>query len=180
MNSDFMKKRLNTFDRKCLELALAMAKKAYRAGNFPVGAVLTIDDEIIDAGGNERAKKKTWGAHAENILIIKNGVSIQKAHRQNKITKIYSTLEPCMQCLGASVSNRIGQIFFVQKDPIGGACDLKHDNIGLWYKKVWPQIYHCPVSDGPRKLMAKFFRRAIKDGNTTGWYKKCLDHFNID
>jgi len=171
-------KKLNKFDTRCLKLVVDISKKTYEAGNFPVGAVLVIDNKIIDATGNENKKKKSWVAHAENALIIKNAKAIQKAHKQNKIIKLYSTLEPCIQCLGASVSNRISQIFFIQKDPIGGACALKHNNIGLWYKEVWPEIKHCPISNEPKKLFVSYFHNEIKNGNASKWYKKCLDYYS--
>jgi tRNA(adenine34) deaminase len=172
-----MNKKLNGLDKKCLELVIDISKKTYKAGNFPVGAVLVIDNKIIDAAGNERRKQRSWAAHAENSLIIKNGEAILRARKQNKIVKLYSALEPCIQCLGASVINRVNQIFFIQKDPIGGACDLGHNNISPWYKEIWPKIYYCPMSDEPKKLLIEFFHNEIRNENATKWYKKCYNYY---
>ena len=90
-----------------------------------------------------------------------------------KVVSLYSTLEPCIQCLGASVTNHIDRILFIERDPNGGACDLKHDNIGLWYREFWPEIKHCAISDEPKQLMVRFFKEEITKGNTD-WPTKML------
>lgn len=169
-------KKLNQFDKKCFERAISMAREAYTKATFPVGAVLVIDNEIVDAAGNEIYTKKSFVNHAENNLIIKNGQLLAQAYGQRKTISLYSTLEPCVQCLGAAVTNHINKILYIEKDPNGGACDMKHDNIGLWYREVWPEIIHIPFSDEPKQLMIKFFQDEIKRGNTE-WPEKMLKLF---
>lgn len=169
---------INEFDKKCLEAAIDIARKTYEAGNYPVGAVLAIDGKIVATAGNEINKYKSAVKHAENNLIIKNGRILKEAHTQGKIISLYSTLEPCIQCLGASVTNNVNRILFIECDPNGGACNLKHDNIGLWYKEVWPEILHCKISDEPKDLMIKFFHKEIEKGNTA-LPERMLKLFNI-
>ena len=160
---------LNQLDKKCLELALEEARKNCKEGYLPVGAVLVIDKKIIDIGRNrlnlDKIKDRSYVNHAENLLIIKNGHLLTDAYKKNKIISLYSTLEPCIQCLGASVTNHVNKIFFMQKDPNGGACNLKHNNIGLWYKEVWPKIIYCPISDEPKNLLIEYYYEEIKKGN---------------
>ncbi len=169
---------LNELDKKCFTLAIDMANKSYEAGDFPVGAVLVIDDKIFDTSGNER-NKESWVTHAENSLLIRNDINIKQAHKENKIIKLYTTLEPCIQCLGASIMNRVDQIFFIQKDGIGGACDIKSNNLGAWYGEIWPKIYHIPFSDKPRQLLVKFFENEINsDKSISEWYKKCYEYYS--
>ena len=166
-------KKIDPFDKQCFEVAISIARETYKAGNYPVGAVLAINNEIIDTAGNEINKQKSFVNHAENSLIIKNGRLLSEAWKQGKTISLYSTLEPCIQCLGASVTNHISRILFIESDPNGGACNLKHDNIGLWYREVWPEIIHLPFTDEPKQLMIKFFNEEIKRGNTE-WPKKML------
>ncbi|MFH1402266.1 MAG: nucleoside deaminase [Patescibacteria group bacterium] len=163
----------NQFDQQCFETAINVAKETYKQNNYPVGAVLAIDNKIIDTAGNEVNKQKSSVYHAENTLIIRNGQLLNNAFKQGKIISLYSTLEPCVQCLGASVTNHITRILFIEKDPNGGACNLQHDNIGLCYREVWPEIIHFPFTDEPRQLMIKFFHEEIKRGNTK-WPEKML------
>jgi tRNA(Arg) A34 adenosine deaminase TadA len=165
--------KLNEFDKQCFEQAISIARETFANSNYPVGAVLAVDDKIIGSAGNEINKQKSFVNHAENALIIKNGKELAEAYEQNKTISLYSTLEPCIQCLGACVTNHVSRILFIQKDPNGGACDLKHNNIGVWYKEVWPEITHIPFTNEPKQLMVKFFNEEIKRGNTK-WPQKML------
>jgi len=169
--------RLSQFDKQCLETAVDVTRKTYKVGNYPVGSVLAIENKIIGIGGNEfnlgKHKKRSFVNHAENLLIIKYGHLLSDAYKQNKVISLYSTLEPCIQCLGASVSNHVNRILFIERDPNGGACNMRHDNIGLWYKEVWPKIIQCDFSKEPIQLMIKFFHEEIKRGNVE-WPKKML------
>jgi tRNA(adenine34) deaminase len=174
---------LNQFDKQCFSAAIKAASETYEAGNYPVGAVLVIDNEIIGVGDNEfnlsKPEQRSFVNHAENLLIIKYGQLLSDAYKQNKIISLYSTLEPCIQCLGASVTNHINRILFIECDPNGGACSLKHDNIGLYYKEFWPEINHFPYTDEPKKLMIKYFQEEIKKGKTE-WPGKMLRLLNAD
>ena len=166
------------FDKSCLQQAVDLAKQAFAAGDFPVGAILVIDEQVIDTAGNEKNTQKTRTAHAENILIISNCAIIKDAHKENKVVKLYTTLEPCIQCLGASVSNRVNQVFFIQRDAIGGACGLSRDGIGSWYKDNWPEIHHVQYSDEARKLLVNYFEKEMAIDNTNDWYKKCFEYYS--
>jgi len=161
-------------DKKYLKLCIQTAEETYKKyGNYPIGAVLVIDGELVETLGNEIKGRKSFVQHAENQLIINNATKLYEAFEKGKRAVLYSTLEPCIQCLGASVTNHISKIVYVQKDPNGGACDLKHDNIGLFYKNKWPEIIHAPISDAPLKLMLEFFHSEIEKGNTK-WPSKML------
>ena len=172
------KLRLSQFDKKCFEAAISIAHETYSAGNYPVGAVLAIDEKIVGTAGNEINKQKSFVNHAENNLIIEHGQLLSEAWKKGEIISLYSTLEPCIQCLGASVTNHINRILFIEYDPNGGACNLTHDNIGVWYKEVWPEIVQFNFSDEPKKLMIRFFHEEIKRGNTK-WPKKMLSLLKV-
>lgn len=168
-----MSGKINSFDKQCLLKAINAAAASFRKGNYPVGAVLSIDNKIVAVGGNEINKCKSFVYHAENNLIINNGDKLFKA-RSKKIISIYTTLEPCIQCLGACVTNHVDRIIYIQKDPNGGACNLKYNNIGLWYKEFWPQIIYAPISKTPKNLMLAYFKEEIKNGNNK-WPQKMID-----
>lgn len=161
-------------DKKYLNLCIDKAEETYKKfDNYPVGAVLTIDSKLVEASGNQIKGKKSFVHHAENQLIINNATELYEAFEDNKEIVLYSTLEPCIQCLGTSVTNHINKVVYIQRDPNGGACDLRHDNIGLFYKNHWPEIIHAEISNKPLKLMLEFFHSEIKKGNTK-WPSKML------
>lgn len=150
-----------------------MAKKAYENGNYPVGAVVAAEEEIISQASNEIKSSGSIVSHAENIAITQKGRELLQASEANKEISLFSTLEPCLQCLGAATMNGVKKIYFIQKDPNGGACGIKYDNIGLYYKEFWPEIFHAPISDEPLKLMLRFFHEEIDQGNTK-WPNRML------
>jgi tRNA(adenine34) deaminase len=161
-------------DEKYLKLTIEVAREAFEKGNYPVGAVLVIGDKIVGVAGNKINEKKSFVNHAENSLIIKFGAELAKIKDQkDKEVVLYSTLEPCIQCLGAAVTNHVDKICYIEKDPNGGACNLKHDNIGLWYKEFWPEISQINFSDEPKKMMIEFFKRELNQGNAK-WADRML------
>lgn len=166
-------KSINAIDKKYLDLAISIARQTADLGNYPVGAVLTIDDTLVDSAGNEINTKQSYVQHAENSLIIRNGQILSEAFQANANIVLYSTLEPCIQCLGAAVTNHVNKIVYIQSDPNGGACNMSHDNIGDWYKHAWPEILHLPISEEPKDMMISFFHREISHGNTK-WPTKML------
>jgi len=168
---------LSDTDVKNLNLALDAALKAYDLGNYPVGAVLTIDNVVVGSGENKINEGKSYFNHAEISLIATHSSKLYDAYSSGKQIVLYSTLEPCIQCLGAAVTNHINKIIYITKDPNGGACDIKHDNIGDWYKHTWPEIVYAPISENPLELMVRFFKNEIVKGNTK-WPEKMLRLYN--
>src|SRR4030042_3090059 len=108
-----MKTKLSKFDRKCLQKATKKAAEAFGSGtNYPVGAVLAIDNKIVEATGSTMFKRQSRVWHAENTLVIRNGKKLFKANELGKSSTLYTTLEPCIQCLGACVTNNISRIIY--------------------------------------------------------------------
>ncbi len=105
-------------DRKFMFNALVEAKKAYSKGQIPIGAVLSIEGRIVDVNSNSQFKNKNWFHHAENILIQRHGERIKDARKTNKSVELYTTMEPCLMCLGAMVHSRLSRIIYACPDPV--------------------------------------------------------------
>jgi tRNA(adenine34) deaminase len=105
-----------------MEVAIEMAGNALNAGNFPVGAIIVANDEIVGKGFRENASGESDNEldHAE-ALALKDWL---KNKRKGYGTELiaYSTLEPCLMCLGALIINGIDTIVYAVEDPMGGAC----------------------------------------------------------
>jgi cytosine/creatinine deaminase len=78
--------------------ALKEAKKGYKEGGIPIGAVLVKNNKIVGRGHNKRIQNNSNILHAE-MDCLENA----KRHsgRWYKNTIIYSTLSPCSMCSGA-------------------------------------------------------------------------------
>ena len=63
----------NVHDEKMMRLALHEAEKAYKAGEVPIGCVITHGDKIIGRAYNMREALNDPTAHAEMIAITQAG-----------------------------------------------------------------------------------------------------------
>jgi tRNA(adenine34) deaminase len=124
---------------KYMREAIAMAKKAERKDEVPVGAVIVKRGEIIARACNLRETKKDPVAHAEILAIKKAAKKLRGWRLENCI--IYVTLEPCPMCAGAIVNSRIKQVVFGAYDPKAGA-------LGSLYDLAEGKLNHTPQVTG--------------------------------
>ena len=101
--------------RRAIELAL----ESEREGNIPVGAVITLDGEIIGEGHSAVLQPEYHpGRHAE-VMALRD-VDNELWPRAGEMT-CYSTLEPCVMCAGTLLLHGIGRVVFGAVDRDGGA-----------------------------------------------------------
>ncbi len=106
--------------------ALEQAKIALSAGEFPVGCVMVYQNEVLTTG----SRKGTIGDrpneidHAE-MIALKRFTDIPRKTENHRIS-LFTTLEPCLMCLGALILSGIGEIVYAYEDVMGGGtnCDL--------------------------------------------------------
>ncbi len=106
-------------DEEYMQIALAAAADAGRAGDVPIGAVVVHEDEVIAVAGNRREQDQDPTAHAE-ILALREAGRQLSSWRLNDCV-LYITLEPCPMCMGACINARIGRLVFACRDPKAGA-----------------------------------------------------------
>ena len=93
-----------------MDVALSLAKKAYKKNEVPVGALIVKDNKIISKAYNKKESKHNPICHAEIIAISKACNKLKTWHLDDCI--LYVTLEPCMMCSGAIEQSRIQQVFY--------------------------------------------------------------------
>jgi tRNA(Arg) A34 adenosine deaminase TadA len=99
--------------------ALDLATEAAAAGEVPVGAVVTIADEVVAEARNAMRGSSDPTAHAEMVAIRAAGAKLGTS-RLDRCT-LWVTLEPCAMCAGAIALARIKALRFAAEDPKGGA-----------------------------------------------------------
>jgi tRNA(adenine34) deaminase len=109
-------------DNKYISRAIQIALDAESRGNLPVGAAITLDNNIIAEGGSSILTPAYHpGRHAEMEAL--RHVAIELWDRAREMT-CYSTLEPCVMCFGALLLHGVGRIVFGAEDRQGGASSL--------------------------------------------------------
>lgn len=97
-------------EERFMKEALALAEKAKKKGEVPIGAVVVYRGKIIGKGYNLRTKKQMATAHAE-VRAIEQACKKLKSWRLPG-AELYVTLEPCPMCMGAVLNARIDRVYF--------------------------------------------------------------------
>lgn len=101
-------------------LALEEARQAESHGDVPIGAVIVIEGEVVASRHNERQLRNDPTAHAEMLALRDASERLGTSHLVG--ATLYTTLEPCPMCAGASVLARVDRVAFGASDPKAGAC----------------------------------------------------------
>jgi len=98
--------------------ALDLAAEAAAAGEVPVGAVITLGEEIVAETRNAMRGSSDPTAHAE-MEAIRAAAATLGASRLDDCT-LWVTLEPCAMCAAAIALARLKSLRFAAEDPKGG------------------------------------------------------------
>ena len=141
--------------KEFMSKAIEQAKKAYEAGEVPVGAVIVKDGEIIAEGYNMREQKQNALSHAE-IECIGKACEVLKSWRLDGC-ELYVTLEPCPMCTGAIINSRIKTVVFGAYDLKAGSMDSVINLCDYPYNHK-PEIYGGIMEDECKEILEKFFQ----------------------
>ena len=158
-----------------MKKALDQARKALDAGEFPVGCVLVHQNQILATG----ARKGTVGNfpneidHAE-MVALKRLVNMVINTSQKKIV-LFTTMEPCLMCLGALILNGISEIVYAYEDVMGGGlnCDLS---------KLPPLYTKDPISIVPhilRQNSLELFKAFFNIPENSYWKGSLLAEYTL-
>ncbi|MBI4043097.1 MAG: nucleoside deaminase, partial [Deltaproteobacteria bacterium] len=131
-------------------------KNAADAGEVPVGAVVTRNDELVAAGRNCRELKLDPMGHAE-IVALREAADKLKRWRLHDCV-LYVTLEPCLMCAGAIILARIPQLVFAARDPKAGAVVSLYQVLQDSRLNHHVEIREGVMSEESSELLKNFFR----------------------
>ncbi len=136
--------------------ALELARMAYDMDEVPVGAVVTVNDEIVGEGFNRTITDCDPTAHAE-IVALRNAASQLGNHRM-PAAKMFVTIEPCAMCAGAIVQARLAVLAYGAADPKSGAVDSSMNVLGHKNLNHRCQVIGTILEDECRELIQSYFR----------------------
>lgn len=138
-------------DIRYMRLALDEAQKAYNADEVPIGAVITLDGQIIGRGHNLTERLADVTAHAEIQAITAAAETLGFKYLDG--CTVYVTVEPCVMCAGAMYWAKIARLVY-------GAPDDKYG-----YTHIAPDALHPKttvesgvLADECAELMKEFFK----------------------
>lgn len=143
--------------QKYMNMALDMAKKAIKYDDVPIGAIV-VDQagNVLGKGYNQKEKLKNPTKHAEMIAIVNACKKFGDWRLENCI--IYSTLEPCLMCLGTILQTRINWIVFgLESEKFG--CIKTLDKLIQGKIFSYDIGYTYEFSLESKKILQSFFNR---------------------
>ncbi len=137
--------------------ALEEARRAFELGEVPVGAVVVYRDRIAGRGHNRTESSGQPFEHAEVLAMWDAVANLGRKTLEDCI--LYSTVEPCVMCIGAVMLARVPRVIFGVREPRTGACE------SVFAIPNDPSLENPVVVTGgveeerARELMQAFFRR---------------------
>lgn len=168
-----------TSDDFFMQQALREARKAYKATEVPVGAVIVKDEKVIARAWNQVETLKDATAHAE-MLALTAAQNVLGDWRLEGCT-LYVTKEPCPMCAGAIVHCRPDRVVFGCPDPKSGAA-------GGWINLLDanPPLNHkCEITSGIMLddclgILQSFFREAREKKKLEKEARRNLDQGDLN
>ena len=143
-------------DENLMREALRLARKARKADEVPVGAVVVREGKTIARGYNQVELLKDATAHAEMLALT----AAEAAVGDWRLTDcdLYVTKEPCPMCAGAIVHTRVRRVIFGCADVRAGAAGtvmnlLQHNSLNHQ-----TQITSSVLQDECAAILQDFFR----------------------
>jgi tRNA(adenine34) deaminase len=112
-------------DTDYMQQALNEARRAFDAGEVPVGAVVVLNGRIIARGHNQVEQLSDPTAHAEMIALTSAFGFLGSKYLPE--ATLYVTVEPCLMCAGALYWSKIGRIVWGADDEKNGHKRLTGD-----------------------------------------------------
>ncbi len=141
-----------------MKMALDQARTALDAGEFPVGCVLVHQNRILATG----ARKGSMGNfpneidHAEMIAL--KCLADMDINTDKKEMVLFTTMEPCLMCLGALILSGISEVVYAYEDVMGGGTGCNLTGLTPLYRNQKISIVPHILRQQSLELFKAFFR----------------------
>ena len=113
-----------------MQEALQVATEGLKNGELPIGAVVVLNDQIIARAYTTERKEHRLLVHAELRALLEADHLSPFPGRRSDVA-LFTTLEPCLMCMGAAMSFFLGTIYYALEAPGDGATSL----VSGWQRK---------------------------------------------
>lgn len=142
---------------KFMREALAEAEAAGQADEFPVGAVVVLDGMVIARGRARHNEYRSQIRHAELNALLAGGEALWTDYKR---AILFTTVEPCPMCLGATVMADIPHIIFAKHDQVvKSQLTLEHNPYVRRHIKTY---YGGVLEDESTQILARYRPHDLK------------------
>lgn len=158
-----------------MKLAIDLAERALEKNELPIACIIFYNETIVAQSHTSESEDKRLLVHAELKALME--LDRKKIKTKEKMQmELFTNLEPCMMCLGASISSFVGKVCY--------SLDAPSDGAAKWAVKSWndyhiassfclPEITSGILEDENKEL----FKRYIdihKDSPLVEWVKTLI------
>jgi tRNA(adenine34) deaminase len=166
----------NTCVTHYMHRAIMMAAKGMNNGELPIGALIVHDENILAENYSQEQTQQRRIVHAE-FLVLNAVDQLKPSSVERSEMVLFTTLEPCIMCLGAAMTFGIRTIYYALESPIDGASKLIPH---YFANEEYHLGYSIPIIQGGilREKSIELFRQYVtihpNDG-TVQWIKMLLE-----
>ncbi len=152
-------------DEYFMKLALEQAELALKNDWIPIGAVFVKDHRVITHGRKNGIVHPHFD-HAEHNGCYQTLWS-REGPRNLTGFVVYTTLEPCIMCMGMLMAARVSRIVYGLNDPYGGGGFMLANPAQLpaRFQKERPVINGGVLQEESRDLLRQFFSKQVDAPN---------------
>ena len=156
--------------------AIEEAKKAMDEEELPIAAILVSGDAELSRSQTQTKRMKSMTAHGELLALLDAG---EKVFTSPRPLVIYTTLEPCLMCIGAAMQCQVDKIVYAMPAMPDGGSRFVDDILAKGQKP--PEIVGGVLRDEAIELMRQFVKENPQHFGI-GYAKALLDGVdkNID
>lgn len=138
-------------DHYWMKEALKVARKGMENNELPIASILVGGEREIGHGTTLTYSHNSPVAHGELFVLLNAQKDVYTCDRP---LVLYTTLEPCIMCIGAAIECGVDKIVYgMPAIPDGGVCYTK-DMVGV--KESIPLIIGDVLGEEARILMQEF------------------------
>ncbi len=161
-------------DERFMRQALAEARLALDAGEFPVGCVLVLKDQVVGRGHRRNSSGALANEidHAE-LVTLKNLLTEQPGIDCSRITA-YCTMEPCLMCYATMLLSGIRRFVWSYEDVMGGGTSLDLQDLPPLYAEMNVELVPGVLRSESLNLFGYFFE------NFSYWQDSQLADYTLE
>jgi tRNA(adenine34) deaminase len=157
--------------------ALALAETAMERGEMPIAALIVLDGRVIASAHTAERREGRLLVHAE-LMALEQADRLRPFPGKRREAVLYTNLEPCLMCLGAAMSFRLGAIYYALESPSDGAVALVQGwqrDEALFPGYQVPAIKGGLLREGSIRLFRQWIERNPPGGPVWAWVKSLAD-----
>ena len=155
-------------------LALAEARGALDAGEFPVGCVIANGDRVVATGRRINSTGTSNEMDHAEITALRALLAGGSEPDFGRLT-VYSTMEPCLMCFSTLILNGIRTIVYAYEDVMGGGTNVPLRQLNPLYAAMEITV----IPNVLRQQSLEYFAAFFSSPDNLYWHDSLLAGYTL-